>query len=65
MCKQEAVESMVTAGCMNRMVNMAKPTETIADVDRTPMLGGEPAARDCGVDEGNGMECRDLWLQQT
>ena len=29
------------------------------------MLGGEPAARDCGVDEGNGMKHRDLWLQQT
>ena len=47
------------------MVNTAEPTETIVDVDRTPMLGREPAARDCGVDEGDGMECRDLQLQQT
>ena len=31
-------------------------SETDVDVYRTPTLGREPAARDCGVDEGDGME---------
>ena len=39
--------------------------ETSANVDRTPMLGRELATRDCGVDEGDGTERRDLRLQQT
>ena len=54
-CKQEAADSDVTAGHTNSMAEMAKPTK-IADVDRTPMLGGEPATRDCGVDKGNRLE---------
>ena len=66
MCEQEAVESVVTAGHTNRMVNTAKPTETIVDIDRTPMLGEELATRDCGVDEGDGTEHESKsWLQQT
>ena len=39
--------------------------ETDVDVDRTALLGREPAEMACGVDEGDGMECRDLRLQQT
>ena len=62
-CKQEAVESVVTAGCTNRMAEMAKPT--VVDIDRTAMLGKDLATAACGVDEGNGTEHRDLWLQQT
>ncbi|KIM55151.1 hypothetical protein SCLCIDRAFT_30576 [Scleroderma citrinum Foug A] len=62
--KQEAADSVVTATCTNGMAKMAKPTGMIVDVDRTPMLGGEPAARDCGVDEGDGTEREGTQLQQ-
>ena len=55
-CKQEAADSMVTAGCMKGMVETAKPTE-IVDINRTALLGGKLAERACGVDEGDGMEC--------
>ena len=54
-CKQEVADSVTTAGRTNRTAKMAEPTE-IADVDRTPLLGGEPAERASGVDEGDGME---------
>ena len=62
-CKQEVVESVVTAGRTNRMAEMAKPT--IVDVDRTARLGIELASEACGVDEGDGTECEGkLWLQE-
>ena len=65
-CKQEAADSAMTAECTNGMVQLAKPTGMIADVDRTPTLGGEPAARDCGVDEGDETEHEpQSRLQQT
>ena len=54
-CKQEVVDSVVTAECTNGMAEMAKPTK-IADVDRMALLGGEPVERACGVDEGDGTE---------
>ena len=64
-CKQEAADSVVTAGRTNGMVRMTKPPQNDADIDRTPMLGEEPATRDCGVDEGDGMERDGTQLQQT
>ena len=54
-CKQEAAESIVMAGCTNRMAEMVKPT--VADINRTAMLGEDLATAACGVDEGDGMEC--------
>ena len=63
-CKQEVADSIMTAGCTNRMVKLAEPAE-IADVNRTPMLGRELATRDCGVDEGDGMEHKDLRLPKA
>ena len=54
-CKQEVVESIMMAERTNGMVKMAKPTE-IADIDRMALLGGEPAERACGVNEGDGTE---------
>ena len=64
-CKQEAVESVVTAGCMNGTVEKAEPQVVDTDVDRTALLGGELAERASGVDEGDRTERRDLQLQQT
>ena len=55
-CKQEVADSVVTAGCTNGMVGMTKPPQNDADVNRTALLGGKPAERACGVDEGDGME---------
>jgi len=52
-CKQEAANGVVTAGCTKGMVGTANLPETDADVDRTALLGGEPAERVCGVDEGD------------
>ena len=54
-CKQEAAESIVTAGRTNGMVETAEPTE-IADVDGMALLGREPAERARGIGEGNEME---------
>ena len=54
-CKQEVVDSIVTAGCTNGTVELAEPTK-IADVDRTPTLGREPVAEACRVDEGDRTE---------
>ena len=63
-CKQEAVDSVVTAGRMNRMVETAEPQ--IADVDRMALLGGEPAERVHIVDEGDETEREpQARLQQT
>ena len=50
-CKQEAVDSVVTAGHTNWMVKTAEPR--IMDVDRTTLLGRELAERVSGVDEGD------------
>ena len=62
-CKQEAADSVVTAGCMKRTVETAKPT--IMDVDREATLGREPAGMVHRVNEG-GEECEpQLRLQQT
>ena len=64
-CKQEVVDSDMMAGCTNGTVKLAKPTK-ITDIDRTALLGGEPAERACGVDEGDGTEHKGrLWLQET
>ena len=62
-CEQEAVDSVVTAECMNGTAEIAKPT--IADVDRIARLGVELASEACGVDEGDGMEREGTQLQQT
>ncbi|KIM65557.1 hypothetical protein SCLCIDRAFT_22720 [Scleroderma citrinum Foug A] len=64
-CKQEAVDSVVTAGRTKGMVEMAEPTEMVADVNRTALLGGEPVEMACEVDEGNGMERKDLRLPKA
>ena len=55
-CKQEVADSIMMAGCMNRTVELAKPTEMVMDVDRTAPLDREPAEMACGVDEGDEME---------
>ena len=46
----------MTAGRTNQTVGMAEPQ--IADINGTAMLGGEPVAEACRVDEGNGTECK-------
>jgi len=51
-CKQEAADGVVTAERTKGMVGMAKPRKLDADVDGTAALGGEPAERVQGVDEG-------------
>ena len=63
--EQEAANSVATAGCTNGMVELAKSTETDADVNRTALLGGELAERACGVDEGDGTEHKDLRLPKA
>ena len=65
-CKQEVADSVGTAGCTNRMVETANLPETIADIDRTALLGGKPVERAHGVDEGDGTEREpQSRLQQT
>jgi len=65
-CKQEVANSVVTAGCTKGMVGMANLPEMDADVDRTALLGGEPAERVCGVDKGDKMDREyQLRIQQT
>ena len=59
-CEQEAANSVAMAGCTNGMVELAKPTETDVDVDRTPTLGRDLVERACRVDEGDRMEHKDL-----
>ena len=61
-CKQEAADSMVMAGHMKGMVEMAEPTKMVVDVNRTALLGREPAETACEVDKGDGMERKDLRL---
>ena len=65
-CKQEAADSIGTAGHTNGMVETANLHETIADINRTAPLGGKLVERARGVDEGDGMEHEpQSWLQQT
>ena len=45
--------------------NKTRKTEMIADVDRTAVLGGEPAETVCGVDEGHEERKPQLRIQQT
>ena len=55
-CKQEAVDSIMTAGHMNGTVQLAKPME-ITDVNlEKAVLGGEPAERASRVDKGSEMD---------
>ena len=51
---KEAANSVAMARCMNGTVEMAEPT--IVDVDRTALLGGEPAERAARVDKGGEMD---------
>ena len=52
-CKQEAADSVVTAGRTNRMVRMAEPTE-IADINlEKAALDGEPVERAHRIDKGD------------
>ena len=59
------MDSVVTAGCTNGMVETAEPRETVVDVDRTALLGGEPAETACGVDEGDKTGRKDLQLPKA
>ena len=51
-CKQEAADGIMTAERMNETAQLANSPETDADVNRTALLGGEPAKRASRVDEG-------------
>ena len=65
-CKQEVVDSVMTAEHTNGTVKLAKPNESDADIDGKAMLGSEPAMVACGVDEGAKTELDgELQLQQT
>ena len=50
-CEQEAANGVMTAGCMNGMVETAEPQ--IADVNGMTLLGRGPAQRVGGVDKGD------------
>ena len=63
-CKQEVVESVMTAERTNRTVATAEPLADV-DIDGMALLSRELAERASGVNKGNGMERRDLQLQQT
>ena len=55
--EQEAVESIVTAGRMSGMLKTVKTAvPTIADVNRTALLGRGPAERASGIGKGDGTE---------
>ena len=64
-CKQEAADSIATAGCTNRTVEMAEPEVADTDVDRMALLGRDLAERACRVNKGDRMECKGTQLQQT
>ena len=55
-CEQEAVNSVVMAGCTNGTVERAEPTVADADVDGMALLGREPAERARGISEGDETE---------
>jgi len=64
-CKQEVVESVVTAERTNGKAQSANPPETVVDVDRTASLGIKPAEGACGVDEGDEEREHESQTQQT
>jgi len=64
-CKQEVADSAVTAERMNGKAQSANPPETVADIDRTALLGIKPVERACGVDEGDKEHKCNTQLQQT
>ena len=64
-CKQEAADSVMTAGRTNGTVEMAKPNESDADVNGKATLGSEPTTVACGVDKGAETEHNELRLQET
>jgi len=65
-CKQEATDGIVIAERTIGTVKTAEPCKTVADIDRTALLGGEPAERVCGVDESDRKERKpQSRLQQT
>ena len=55
-------DGIVTAGCMNGTVETAEPHETVVDINRMALLGGELAETACGVDEGDETGRKDLRL---
>jgi len=55
-CKQEATDGIMMAERTKGMAQSANPPETDTDVDRTALLGGEPAERARGVGEGDETE---------
>ena len=61
-CKQEVADSITTAERANGTVEMAEPTEMVTDINRTALLGRELVETACEVDEGDGMERKDLRL---
>ena len=63
-CKQEVADSIMTAGRTNGMVGLAEPTK-IMDINEKAALGGEPVERACVIDEGDGMERKDLRLPKA
>jgi len=64
-CKQEVVESVVTAERTNGTAQLANRPETDADIDKTALLGGEPAERASGVNEGDEEREHESQIQQT
>ena len=61
--KQEEVVSIVMAGHTNRMVKLAKPTETDMDINGKATLGREPVGMVHRVDEGGEEHESQSWLQ--
>jgi len=55
-CEQEVAESLVTAERTKGKVGMAKPNQTVADVDGKAALGREPAERVHAVNKGTETE---------
>ena len=64
-CKQEVAESVVTAERANGTVEMVEPAKMVVDINRTALLGRKPAETACEVNEGDGMECKDLQLPKA
>jgi len=64
-CKQEVVESVVTAERTKGTAQSANPPETDADVNRKATLGREPAETVCRVNKGDKERDNESRLQQT
>ena len=47
------------------LVHDTEPTEMVADINRTALLGGEPVEMACEVNEGNRMQRKDLQLPKA